>query len=47
MLTFINPDIIMFFNLFPENRGVKKIHNLSETLGYKVFRFPGNIRYRQ
>ena len=47
MLTFINLDIIMFFNYFLKNSGAKKIHNLVKRLSYNVYKFPGNKNYRQ
>ena len=47
MLTFINLDIIMFFNYFLKNSGAKKIHNLAERLAYSISKFPGNDNYRQ
>lgn len=47
MLTFINLDIIAFFNFCSKNRGAKKIHNLVERLSYNVSKFPGNKNYRQ
>ena len=47
MLTFINLDIIMFFNYFLKNSGAKKIHNLAKRLSYNVYKFPGNKNYRQ
>ena len=47
MLTYVNLDIITFFNFISKNRSAKKIHNLAEQLAYSVSKFPGNENYRQ
>ena len=47
MLTYVNLDIITFFNFISKNRSAKKIHNLAEQLAYSISEFPGNDNYRQ